>query len=98
MDTKIENMRENPHFLSNFTPKYAKMNETTTYHTPVLLSESVDLLAIDPDGTYVDLTFGGGGHSRHILSQLSERGRLFSFDQDPDAKANCPDDPRFHFV
>ena len=98
MDTKIENMRENPLFLSNFTPKYAKMNETTTYHTPVLLSESVDLLAIDPDGTYVDLTFGGGGHSRYILSQLSERGRLFSFDQDPDAKANCPDDPRFHFV
>ena len=98
MDTKIEIMRENPLFLSNFTPKYAKMNETTTYHTPVLLSESVDLLAIDPDGTYVDLTFGGGGHTRHILSKLSERGRLFSFDQDPDAKANCPDDPRFHFV
>ena len=98
MDTKIENMRENPLFLSNFTPKYAKMNETTTYHTPVLLSESVDLLAIDPDGTYVDLTFGGGGHTRHILSKLSARGRLFSFDQDPDAKANCPDDPRFHFV
>ena len=98
MDTKIEIMRENPLFLSNFTPKYAKMNATTTYHTPVLLAESVDLLAIDPDGTYVDLTFGGGGHSRHILSQLSERGRLFSFDQDPDAKANCPDDHRFHFV
>ncbi len=68
------------------------------YHTPVLLEESIELLDIQPDGCYVDLTFGGGGHSRRILEKLGERGRLYSFDQDADAKENCPDDPRFHFV
>ncbi|MEG1644896.1 MAG: 16S rRNA (cytosine(1402)-N(4))-methyltransferase RsmH [Alistipes sp.] len=68
------------------------------YHTPVLLEESVDLLDINPQGIYVDLTFGGGGHSRHILELLGDRGQLYAFDQDRDARANCPDDPRFHFV
>ncbi len=68
----------------------------SSYHTPVLLDESVDLLNINPAGTYVDLTFGGGGHSRAILSKLSGRGRLFAFDQDADAKANIPQgDKRF---
>lgn len=68
------------------------------YHTPVLLEESVGLLGIDPAGTYVDLTFGGGGHSRRILQQLGPQGRLYGFDQDRDAQANRPDDGRFHFV
>ena len=68
------------------------------YHTPVLLEESVSLLSIDPAGTYVDLTFGGGGHSRRILSALGPGGRLYAFDQDRDARGNCPDDARFHFV
>ena len=55
------------------------------YHNPVLLKQSVDALVNNPDGIYVDCTFGGGGHSREILSRLSEKGRLFSFDQDLDA-------------
>ena len=71
---------------------------TTLYHIPVLLEESVDLLDIRPDGYYADLTFGGGGHSRHILSKLGPEGRLYSFDQDADTKANCPDDERFNYV
>lgn len=70
----------------------------STYHTPVLLEESVDLLGIDPAGTYADLTFGGGGHSRRILAQLGPQGRLYGFDQDRDTRANCPDDARFHYV
>ncbi|MDE6569687.1 MAG: 16S rRNA (cytosine(1402)-N(4))-methyltransferase RsmH [Alistipes sp.] len=68
------------------------------YHTPVLLEQSVGLLNIRPDGTYVDLTFGGGGHSRRILELLGPDGRLYGFDQDSDTRANCPDDPRFHYV
>jgi 16S rRNA (cytosine1402-N4)-methyltransferase len=69
-----------------------------SYHTPVLLDEALDLLEIEPDGTYADLTFGGGGHSRAILGRLSPKGRLYGFDQDPEARANVPDDPRFTFV
>lgn len=68
------------------------------YHIPVLLKESVDGLDINPDGVYVDVTFGGGGHSREILSQLGDNGHLFSFDQDADAENNIVDDPRFTFV
>ena len=68
------------------------------YHTPVLLEESVGLLGIVPEGTYADLTFGGGGHSRRILADLGPEGRLYAFDQDRDTRANCPDDPRFHYV
>ncbi len=68
------------------------------YHNPVLLKESVDGLNIKPDGTYVDVTFGGGGHSREILSRLNENGRLFSFDQDEDAVKNSIDDPRFTLI
>ena len=71
---------------------------TNFYHTPVLLETSVDLMDIQPDGTYVDLTFGGGGHSRHILSKLGPKGRLYSFDQDKDTLANAPDDDRFNYV
>lgn len=68
------------------------------YHNPVLLKQSVDDLVTNPDGTYVDCTFGGGGHSREILSRLSDKGRLFSFDQDLDALENTIDDPRFTLI
>ncbi len=68
------------------------------YHIPALAEESMDGLNINPNGTYVDLTFGGGGHSRIILERLSPKGRLFSFDQDADAQANIPADGRLHFV
>ncbi|MDP6921408.1 MAG: 16S rRNA (cytosine(1402)-N(4))-methyltransferase RsmH [Lutibacter sp.] len=64
------------------------------YHEPVLLSHSVDGLAINPSGTYVDVTFGGGGHSRAILERLNSTGRLYAFDQDPDAQQNIIDDER----
>ena len=72
--------------------------EQGTYHIPVLLESSVDLLDIKPDGVYADLTFGGGGHSRHILSKLGAEGRLYSFDQDRDTLANAPDDEHFNYV
>lgn len=69
------------------------------YHIPVLLKETVDGLAPRPEGIYVDVTFGGGGHSREILSRLSAKGHLYSFDQDADAEQNIPqDDSRFTFV
>ncbi len=70
----------------------------TTYHNPVLLMKSVDDLVTDPNGVYVDCTFGGGGHSREILKRLSDKGKLFSFDQDLDALNNAIDDPRFTLV
>lgn len=69
-----------------------------SYHDPVFLNDSVELLAVQRDGIYVDATFGGGGHSRAILQQLGPKGRLFGFDQDEDVRANLPDDPRFTFV
>ena len=69
-----------------------------TYHVPVLLRESVDGLAIQPDGVYVDVTFGGGGHSKEILSRLGSKGHLYSFDQDADAEKNIVNDDRFTFV
>ena len=69
-----------------------------TYHVPVMLRESVDGLAIRPAGVYVDVTFGGGGHSRKILSRMDADGRLFGFDQDADAEANIIGDERFTFV
>ena len=68
------------------------------YHNPVLLKESVDGLGIKPDGIYVDVTFGGGGHSREILSRLGPKGKLFAFDQDQDALANAIDDERFVLI
>lgn len=69
-----------------------------TYHVPVLLQESVDGLDIQPDGVYVDVTFGGGGHSKEILSRLGPKGHLYSFDQDADAEKNIVNDDRFTFV
>ncbi|MEN8766071.1 MAG: 16S rRNA (cytosine(1402)-N(4))-methyltransferase RsmH [Polaribacter sp.] len=68
------------------------------YHNPVLLKESVDALSIKEDGVYVDVTFGGGGHSREILSRLGPKGKLFAFDQDPDALENLIDDVRFVLI
>lgn len=68
------------------------------YHNPVLLKQSVDGLVTNPNGIYVDCTFGGGGHSREILSRLSEKGKLYAFDQDLDALKNTIDDPRFTLI
>ncbi len=74
------------------------MSSEIGYHVPVMLQECIDALAIDPNGTYVDVTFGGGGHSKEILKQLGENGRLYAFDQDPDAVKNALDDPRFKLI
>jgi 16S rRNA (cytosine1402-N4)-methyltransferase len=69
-----------------------------TYHIPVMLEECIEYLAIKPNGTYIDLTMGGGGHTREILRHLGPNGHLYSLDQDPDAAANAPDDERHTFV
>lgn len=69
-----------------------------SYHNPVLLKESIDALDIKEDGVYVDVTFGGGGHSKEILSRLGANGKLFAFDQDPDAQANKIEDDRFVLI
>ncbi|MFY7812126.1 MAG: 16S rRNA (cytosine(1402)-N(4))-methyltransferase RsmH, partial [Flavobacterium sp.] len=74
------------------------MKMAQMYHNPVLLQESILGLAINPNGIYVDVTFGGGGHSREILKQLGEEGRLIAFDQDQDALKNCIDDSRFLLI
>lgn len=79
----------NPTIIPNMKP---------VYHIPALLQESVNALNIQPDGVYVDVTFGGGGHSREILTHLNENGQLFGFDQDLDALQNVPNDNRFTFV
>ncbi len=68
------------------------------YHNPVLLTESIEGLNIKPDGVYVDVTFGGGGHSREILNRLNVNGSLLAFDQDEDAQRNSIDDPRFKLI
>lgn len=68
------------------------------YHTPVMLGEAIEGLAIRPEGTYVDVTFGGGGHSRAIMEHLGPEGRLYAFDQDEDARRNAIDDPRFTLI
>lgn len=75
------------------------MTETNkTYHVPVMLTECLEGLNINPDGIYVDVTFGGGGHSRAIFEKLSPKGKLIVFDQDPDAKNNAWEASNFHFV
>lgn len=73
-------------------------SQNLPYHIPALLNEAVNLLEIKPGGTYIDATFGGGGHSRAIIAKLNEKGRLFSFDRDMDAYENRIDDERFTFV
>ncbi|MDR1609969.1 MAG: 16S rRNA (cytosine(1402)-N(4))-methyltransferase RsmH [Candidatus Symbiothrix sp.] len=74
------------------------MNETATYHIPVLLNESIEGLNIHPDGIYVDVTFGGGGHSQEILKRLNEEGYLYGFDQDKDAEKNLFSNKQFTFI
>lgn len=74
------------------------MTNSATYHIPVMLQECLDALDIRPDGTYVDVTFGGGGHSRAIFEKLSPKGTLIAFDQDADAAKNAWEAPNFHFV
>ncbi|MCH5227650.1 MAG: 16S rRNA (cytosine(1402)-N(4))-methyltransferase RsmH [Muribaculaceae bacterium] len=73
-------------------------SQSLPYHIPALLPEAINLLDIQPEGTYIDATFGGGGHSRAILEKLNEKGRLFSFDRDMDSYQNRIPDPRFTFV
>lgn len=70
----------------------------SNYHVPVMLKECIESLDIKPEGVYVDVTFGGGGHSREILKHLGEKGRLLAFDQDEDAQRNIPDDDRLTFI
>ena len=79
--------------LSPFTPLSAKL-----YHTAVLCEDSLDLLVTTPTGLYVDVTMGGGGHSRALLERLAPEGRCIGLDQDPDAVVNAPTDSRYHFV
>ncbi|MEY3237177.1 MAG: hypothetical protein RI883_1278, partial [Bacteroidota bacterium] len=74
------------------------MENSTTYHIPVMLDECIEGLNINPDGVYVDVTFGGGGHSRAIYKKLSSKGKLIVFDQDPDAKANAWEADNFYFI
>lgn len=74
------------------------MSEDSVYHVPVMLQECIEAMDIKPDGVYVDVTFGGGGHSREIIKHLGPQGRLIAFDQDPDALNNVIDDPRFVLV
>lgn len=74
------------------------MSDEQVYHVPVMLHECIEALDIKPDGIYVDVTFGGGGHSREILKKLGPKGRLIAFDQDPDAIKNAIDDERFVLV
>ena len=73
-------------------------NKEVCYHIPVMLNECMEGLAIKPDGVYVDVTFGGGGHSKEILSKNKKKGTLYGFDQDADAENNIPEDDRFVFV
>jgi 16S rRNA (cytosine1402-N4)-methyltransferase len=73
-------------------------NKQEEYHIPVMLNECLEGLEINPDGIYVDVTFGGGGHSREIFKKLSSKGQLIVFDQDPDAKKNAWEAPNFHFI
>src|SRR5688500_13547412 len=85
-------------FMANQPDDKAFDQSGNAYHIPVLLKEAIEGMNLHPSGTYVDCTFGGGGHSRVILERLDQNGRLFVFDQDADAKSNMPDDPRMTFV
>ena len=88
-------MRKNE---NNESPNSESQIPNSSYHIPVLLKEAIDSLKITPDGTYVDCTFGGGGHSKAILERLSGSGKLVAFDQDQDAQRNLPGDKRLIFV
>jgi 16S rRNA (cytosine1402-N4)-methyltransferase len=85
--------------MKKFNEKQEPSSDASpSYHIPVLLHEVLENLKINPGGTYVDCTFGGGGHSKAILQQLNSSGRLIAFDQDSDARKNLPDDPRVVFI
>jgi 16S rRNA (cytosine1402-N4)-methyltransferase len=84
--------------MKNEKPNSKSQIPNSEYHIPVLLKETIDALNIQPNGIYVDCTFGGGGHSKAILEKLGENGMLVAFDQDEDAKRNIPKDPRIIFV
>lgn len=91
-------MKKKPKNEENLLTDQPANLSTSNYHIPVLLRETIAGLAIQPEGIYVDCTFGGGGHSKAILEQLGEKGKLIAFDQDEDAKRNLPDDKRLVFV
>ncbi len=74
------------------------MDRKTSYHIPVLLQECIQGLKIKPDGVYVDVTFGGGGHAKEIFKRITDKGKLIVFDQDPDAKLNTWEAPNFNFI
>src|SRR6478609_3541623 len=78
--------------------KTSNENPTASYHVPVLLHETIEGLNIQPNGVYVDCTFGGGGHSFEVLKHLGPNGKLIAFDQDADAKKNVPEDNRIIFL
>jgi 16S rRNA (cytosine1402-N4)-methyltransferase len=84
--------------MKNDNPNSKSQIPNSEYHTPVLLTEAVDALKVKPNGTYVDCTFGGGGHSGAILEKLGKTGTLIAFDQDEDTRRNIPKDPRIIFV
>lgn len=88
----------NPLTLQAQMPSTEVDTNNRSYHDPVLLQESIDALHIQPGGRYIDLTFGGGGHSRALLGRLGTTGRLLAFDQDPDVHAHLPHDGRFTFA
>jgi 16S rRNA (cytosine1402-N4)-methyltransferase len=90
--------KKNKHKKIKYSPLSEVGDEALVYHVPALLSETIEGLDIKPDGVYVDVTFGGGGHSKEILSRLGKGGKLLGFDQDEDAVKNVIDDPRFIFV
>ena len=97
---RVVRIKEVRAFISRGSLTYRQRMEEieSRYHVPVMLRECMDGLRICPSGIYVDVTFGGGGHSREILRSLNEEGRLYGFDQDRDAERNIPADPRFVFV
>ena len=97
MTDKLIDMNKKDHIKTPSTDQLLN-NPPSVYHVPVLLQEAIDGLNISPDGIYVDCTFGGGGHSREILSRLGAGGRLFVFDQDAAVRKNLPDDSRVIFL
>lgn len=90
--------KRSPHQASSRPSDAEEESALPVYHVPVLLAETLDLLQVQPDGTYVDCTFGGGGHSRGLLDRLGPKGKLIAFDQDADARKNLPEDPRILFI
>lgn len=95
---KKKNNKEQQKSTGDSGTPVPKETSAAAYHVPVLPAETIEGLAVKPEGTYVDCTFGGGGHSRLILEKLGPQGRLIAFDQDEDARRNIPDDKRVTFI